>query len=69
MAKTVFDVLKDKLNEQIESATLFLQSGGPKDIEIELSRLVADAGKQVTEANKQRAAQQQAQQKMKEEIY
>jgi uncharacterized protein (UPF0297 family) len=31
MAKTVFDVLKDKLNEQIESATLFLQSGGPKD--------------------------------------
>jgi hypothetical protein len=40
----------------------------PEDIEIELSRLVADAGKQVTEANKQRAAQQQAQQKMKDPL-
>lgn len=31
MAKTVFDVLKDKLQEQIDSATEFLKAGGPKD--------------------------------------
>jgi len=31
MAKTVFDVLKDKLQDQIDSATEFLKAGGPKD--------------------------------------
>jgi hypothetical protein len=34
----------------------------PEDMEIQLSRLVADAGKQLTAAHKQQAAQQQAQQ-------
>ena len=31
MGKTVFDVLKDKLQDQIDSATEFLKAGGPKD--------------------------------------
>ena len=31
MAKTVFDVLNDKIQDQIDSATDFLKAGGPKD--------------------------------------
>jgi|TARA_R110000851_G_scaffold240713_1_gene393431 hypothetical protein len=31
MARTVFDVLKDKLNEEKSSALQFLGSGGAKD--------------------------------------
>ena len=31
MAKTVFDVLNDRINEDKTSALQFLQSGGPKD--------------------------------------
>jgi hypothetical protein len=31
MAKTVFDVLTDKIDEQISSATQFLTGGSPKD--------------------------------------
>lgn len=31
MAKTVFDVLQDKIEEQCSSAENFLSSGGPKD--------------------------------------
>ena len=31
MAKTVFDVLTSKLQDQIDSATDFLRAGGPKD--------------------------------------
>ena len=31
MAKTVFDVLTDKIDEQISSATQFLAGGSPKD--------------------------------------
>lgn len=31
MAKTVFDVLNERLDEQISSATDFLKSGGAKD--------------------------------------
>lgn len=31
MAKTVFDVLTDKIDEQISSATQFLSGGSPKD--------------------------------------
>jgi len=31
MAKTVFDVLNDKLTEQKRSSEEFLTSGGPKD--------------------------------------
>ncbi len=34
----------------------------PEDMEVQLSRLVADAGKQLTQANQQQAAQQKAQQ-------
>ncbi len=31
MAKTVFDVLKDKIEEQCSSAENFLSNAGPKD--------------------------------------
>jgi hypothetical protein len=31
MAKTVFDVLKEKLDEEIESNTSFIANGSPKD--------------------------------------
>ena len=39
-----------------------------EDVEIQLARLVADAGKQLTEAHKQQAAQQQAQQKAQDPV-
>ena len=39
-----------------------------EDMEVQLSRLVADAGKQLTQANQQQAAQQQAQQKQQDPI-
>ena len=31
MAKTVFDVLNDKFDEEISSTNVFLESGSPKD--------------------------------------
>ena len=31
MAKTVFDVLKDKIDDDISSAQSFLNAGSPKD--------------------------------------
>ena len=31
MAKTVFDVLKDRINDDISSAQSFLTAGSPKD--------------------------------------
>ena len=31
MAKTVFDVLKDRINDDISSAQSFLSAGSPKD--------------------------------------
>lgn len=31
MAKTVFDVLTDRIDEQVSSATQFLTGGSPKD--------------------------------------
>jgi hypothetical protein len=40
----------------------------PEDIEVNLSRLVADAGKALAESNMQQAAQQQAQQKAQDPI-
>ena len=40
----------------------------PHDIEVELARLVADAGKQLTQAHQQQAAQQQAQQQAQDPI-
>jgi hypothetical protein len=40
----------------------------PEAIEVELSRLVADAGKQLTQAHQQQAAQQKAQQQAKDPI-
>ena len=39
-----------------------------EDIEVQLSRLVADAGKQLTQANQQQAAQQQAQQQQQDPL-
>ena len=40
----------------------------PEEIEVNLSRLVADAGKQLTQAHMQQAAQQQAQQKAQDPV-
>jgi len=40
----------------------------PEEIEVQLSRLVADAGKQLTQAHQQQAAQQQAQQQQQDPI-
>ncbi len=40
----------------------------PEDVEVQLSRLVADAGKQLTQANQQQAAQQKAQQQQQDPI-
>ena len=40
----------------------------PEDIEVQLSRLVADAGKQLQQANQQQAAQQKAQQQQQDPI-
>lgn len=40
----------------------------PEDVEVQLSRLVADAGKQLTDAHKQQAAQQQAQQQAQDPV-
>jgi hypothetical protein len=39
-----------------------------EDMEVQLSRLVADAGKQLTQANQQQAAQKKAQQQQKDPI-
>jgi hypothetical protein len=40
----------------------------PEDLEVQLSRLVADASKQLTQANQQQAAQQKAQQQQQDPI-
>lgn len=40
----------------------------PEEVEVQLSRLVADAGTQLTQAHQQQAAQQQAQQQAKDPI-
>jgi hypothetical protein len=40
----------------------------PEDIEVQLSRLVADAGRQLTQLNQQQAAQQQAQQQAQDPV-
>ena len=39
-----------------------------EEVEVQLARLVADAGKQLTEAHKQQAAQQQAQQQAQDPV-
>tara|TARA_R110000772_G_scaffold66908_5_gene148820 strand:- start:13818 stop:16301 length:2484 start_codon:yes stop_codon:yes gene_type:complete len=41
----------------------------PEDIELELSRLIADAGKQVSQINSQQAAQAQAQQQAQDPMF
>ena len=41
----------------------------PEEIEVQLSRLVADAGKQLTQAHQQQAAQQQAQQQAQDPMF
>jgi hypothetical protein len=41
----------------------------PEDIEVQLARLVADAGKQITQAHQQQAAQQQAQQQAADPLF
>jgi hypothetical protein len=40
----------------------------PEDIEVQLSRLVADAGRQLTQNNQQKAAQQKAQQQAQDPL-
>jgi hypothetical protein len=41
----------------------------PEDIEVQLARLVADAGKQLTQVHQQEAAQQQAQQQQQDPLF
>jgi hypothetical protein len=41
----------------------------PEEVEVQLSRLVADAGKQLTQAHQQQAAQQQAQQQAQDPMF
>jgi hypothetical protein len=41
----------------------------PEDVEVQLARLVADAGKQLTQAHQQQAAQQQAQQQAQDPLF
>lgn len=41
----------------------------PEDIEVQLARLIADAGKQVAQAHQQQAAQQQAQQQQADPLF
>jgi hypothetical protein len=41
----------------------------PEDMEVQLARLVADAGKQLTQAHQQNAAQQQAQQQAQDPLF
>jgi len=41
----------------------------PEDIEVQLAKLVADAGKQLTQAHQQQAAQQQAQQQQADPLF
>jgi len=41
----------------------------PEEVEVQLSRLVADAGKQLTQAHQQQAAQQQAQQQAADPLF
>ena len=41
----------------------------PEEIEVQLARLVADAGQQLTQANQQKAAQQQAQQQQQDPAF
>ena len=41
----------------------------PEDMEVQLARLVADAGKQVAQAHQQQAAQQQAQQQAQDPLF
>lgn len=41
----------------------------PEDMEVQLARLVADAGKQLTQAHQQQAAQQQAQQQAADPLF
>ena len=41
----------------------------PEEVEVQLARLVADAGQQLTQANQQKAAQQQAQQQQQDPAF
>jgi hypothetical protein len=41
----------------------------PEDVEIQLARVVAEAGKQLTQANQQQAAQQAAQQQAQDPVF
>jgi hypothetical protein len=41
----------------------------PEEIELQLSRLMADAGKQLTQIHQQKAAQQQAQQQQQDPLF
>jgi hypothetical protein len=41
----------------------------PEEVEVQLSRLVADAGRQLTQAHQQQAAQQQAQQQAQDPLF
>jgi hypothetical protein len=57
--------IEEKLGAELPAPNAEL----PEDIEVELSRLVAQAGQQLTQSNQQRAAQQQAQQQAQDPVF
>jgi hypothetical protein len=60
---------RKKIEEQLGAPLPEPDQELPEQIEVELSRLVADAGKQLTQINQQQAAQQQAQQQQQDPMF
>jgi hypothetical protein len=60
---------RKKIEEQLGAPLPEPDQPLPEQIEVELSRLVADAGKQLTQINQQQAAQQQAQQQQQDPMF
>ena len=60
---------RKKIEEQLGAPLPDPNQPLPEQIEVELSRLVADAGKQLTQINQQQAAQQQAQQQQQDPMF
>jgi len=59
---------RQKIEEKLGAPLPAPNEEMPEDMEVQLSRLVADAGKQLTQANQQQAAQQKAQQQQQDPI-
>jgi hypothetical protein len=59
---------RQKIEEKLGAPLPAPNEEMPEDMEVQLSRLVADAGKQLTQANQKQAAQQKAQQQQQDPI-